>query len=248
MNGKVFWLSIVAVIVSFIGGFLVANTLNRNDLNALRAENDRLKNSQTEAKQNESQLTLSDDEIRERIAEADRNPTNYAFQKNLGLALYRYAAMKQDAQMLLEVGRLLNRAYENNRQDYDVTVALGNIYFDIGYFQKDNSQFQKAREFYQKALEQKSNDAAVRTDLGLTYFLSDPPENERAIAEFQKSLQINPKHEKTLQVMAQIMLSQNKSEEAEKFTSRLKEVNSNNQTIPELESQTLNLKNNSQKQ
>ena len=248
MNGKVFWLSIIAIIVSFIGGFLLANALNRNDLNTLRAENDRLKNSQTLTKQNESDLTLSDDEIREKIAEADRNPTNYAFQKNLGLALYRYAAMKQDAQMLMEVGRLLNRAYENNRQDYDVTVALGNIYFDIGYFQKDNSQFQKAREFYQKALEQKSNDSDVRTDLGLTYFLTNPPENERAVAEFQKSLQINPKHEKTLQVMAQILLSQNNPDEAEKFISRLKEVNSNNQTIPELESQASKLKNNSQKQ
>ncbi len=245
MNGKVFWLSIVAVIAGFLGGFLLANALNRNDLNALRAENDRLKNSQTQTEQKKSELTLSDEEIRERIAEADRNPNNFPFQKNLGIALYRYAAMKQDSQMLLEVGRLLTRAFENNRQDYDVAVTLGNIYFDIGYFQKDNSQFQKAREFYQKALELKSNDADVRTDLGLTYFLTNPPENDKAIAEFQKSLQINPKHEKTLQMMAQIMLNQNQLNEAEKFISRLKEANSTNQIIPELESQMSKIKNNS---
>lgn len=198
MNGKVFWLSIVAVIVSFAGGFLLANALNRNDLTVLRAENDRLKNSQVQTAQNESELNLSDDEIREKIAEADQNPNNFAFQKNLGLALYRYAAMKQDPKMLAEVGRLLNRAFENNRQDYDVIVTLGNVFFDIGYFQKDNSQFQKAREYYQKALEQKPNDVDVRTDLGLTYFLSVPSEDQKAIVEFQKSLQINPKHEKTL--------------------------------------------------
>jgi len=246
MNGKVFWLSITAVVASFICGFLLANALNRTELNALRAERDGgLKNSSTNAKQNESELTLSDEEVREKIAEADRNPANYAFQKNLGLALYRYAAMRQDSKMLAEVGRLLSRAYENNPQDRDVAITLGNVYFDIGYFQKDNSQFQKARGFYQKALEQKQDDADVRTDLGLTYFLIDPPENEQAIIELQKSLQINPKHEKTLEVLTQIMISQNKIAEAEKLIGKLKEANPNNRTIPGLDSQVLKLKNNS---
>ena len=247
MNGKVFWLSIVAVIASFVGGFLLANALNRNDLNTLRAENDRLKTAQAQNKQNETELNLSDEEIQQRITEADKNPTNFAFQKNLGLALYRYASMKQDAKLLAETGRLLSRAYENNRQDLDVAVTLGNIYFDIGYIQKDNAQLQKAREYYQKTLEQKPNDADVRTDLGLTYFLSVPPENEKAEVEFQKSLQINPKHEKTLQALAQLKIADSKSDEAEKFLNKLKEVDASNPVIPEIESQIVRLKNLSQK-
>ncbi len=247
MNGKLFWLSIIAVIVSFLGGFLLANALNRNELNSLRAERERLAKSTYQTSQSASELVLNDEEIREKIAEADRNPKNFAFQKKLGLALYRYAAMKQDAELLVEVGRILTRAFESNRQDYDVAVTLGNIFFDIGYFKKDDEQFQKAREFYQTALEQRPNDADVRTDLGLTYFLINPPENDAAISEFQKSLQINPKHEKTLQVMAQLLLSQNKTEEAEKYIVRLKNVNSNNQFLPELESQISQIKNNSQK-
>jgi len=107
---------------------------------------------------------------------------------------------------------------------------------------------QKAREFYRTALEQRPDDADVRTDLGLTYFLTNPPENDVAIGEFQKSLQINPKHEKTLQATAQLLLSQNKTEEAEKYIVRLKDVNSNNQFLPELESQISQIKKNSQKQ
>src|SRR4028119_463862 len=103
MNGKVFWLSIVAVTVSFAGGFLLANALNRSELNNLRAENERLKTSQNNSNQNQSGLALGDEEIREKIAEADLNPDNLAFQKNLGMALYRYAAMKQDAELLSEV-------------------------------------------------------------------------------------------------------------------------------------------------
>ncbi len=226
----------------------MANALNRNELNSLRAENERLAKSTDQMSQSVLEFALSDEEIREKIAEADRNPKNFTFQKNLGLALYRYAAMKQDAELLAEVGRILTRAFESNRQDYDVAVTLGNIFFDIGYFKKDDEQFQKAREFYQTALEQRPNDADVRTDLGLTYFLTNPPENDAAISEFQKSLQINPKHEKTLQVMAQLLLSQNKTEEAEKYIVRLKNVNSNNQFLPELESQISQIKNNSQKQ
>ena len=248
MNGKLFWLSIIAVIVSFLGGFLLANALNRNELNSLRTENERLAKSKNQLNQNEPELSLSDEEIRERIAEADGNPKNFAFQRNLGLALYRYAAMKQDADLLAEVGRILNRAFESNRQDYDVAVTLGNVFFDIGYFKKDNEQFQKARGFYQTALGLRPNDADVRTDLGLTYFLTKPPENDAAFGEFQKSLQINPKHEKTLQVLAQLFLSQNKTQEAEKYIVRLKDANSNNQFLPELESQISQIKNNTQNQ
>ena len=226
----------------------MANALNRNELNNLRAENERLKTAQNEPAQNQSGLALSDTEIQEKIAEADRNPTNFAFQKKLGLALYRYAAMKQDAELLSEVGRLLNRAFEDNKQDYEVAVTLGNIHFDIGYFKQDNAQFQKAREFYLTALDQRPNDADVRTDLGLTYFLINPPEPEKARNEFQKSLQTNPKHEKTLQVMAQTLLSQNDVFEAEKYLAKLKELNAGNQYLTEMETRLTQIKGNSQKQ
>ena len=248
MKRNVFGLSIIAVLVSFVGGFLLANALNRNELNTLRGENERLKISKNESNQNQPEAALSDPEIREKIAEADRNPNNYAFQKNLGLALYRYAAMKQDTELLSEVRRLLNRALENDKQDYDVIVTLGNIHFDIGYFKKDNSQLEKAREFYLTALAQKPNDVDVRTDLGLTYFLVNPSENEKAINEFQKSLQSNPKHEKTLQVMTQTFLKQENVKEAETYLIKLREVNPGNQYLTELESGIAQIKNNSQKQ
>lgn len=234
MNKKVFWISLVAVIISFFGGFLLANALNRNELNTIRAEIERLKNS---TPQDKSEVSLSDEEIRQKIAEADKNPENFNFQKNLGLALYRYATMKQDAQLLAEIARLLTRANQQDAKDYEVLITLGNCYFDIGYIKKDNENLTKAREFYQKALSQKPNDVDVRTDLGLTYFLVNPPETDKALAEFQKSLQIDPKHEKTLQVTAQALLSQKKVAEAANYLTRLREVNPENQFLPELESQ-----------
>ncbi len=237
MNKKLFWLSIIAVIISFIGGFILANALNRNEISNLQAENGRLKNVQETAKQNEQELTLSSEEINKKIAEADQNPGNISFQKNLGTALYNYASMKQDAELLSEISRLLTRAYNDNPKDADVAVTLGNIYFDLGYLKKNNENFLKAREFYQKALEQKPNDANIGTDVGLTYFLINPPDTDKAITEFQKSLLIDSKHEKTLQVLTQALLSQNKNAEAEKYLERLKQVNPNNQQLPEFNEQ-----------
>ncbi len=132
MDKKIFWISMAAVVVSFFGGFLLANALNRSELNTLRAEIERLKTSPNASSQNNSELSLSEEEIRRKIAEADKNPDNSNFQKNLGLALYRYAAMKQDADLLSEVTRLLTRANQKDKQDYDVLITLGNTYFALG--------------------------------------------------------------------------------------------------------------------
>lgn len=247
MKTKVLLISIVAVIVSFIGGFLLANALNRNEFDSLRAENERLKNTQNASRNSENGNSLSDEEITRKINEADQNPDNFAFQKGLGLALYRYATVKQDTKLLGDIERLLNRANQLNAKDYDVIVALGNINFDVGYSKKDNEKFRVAREFYQKALEQKPNDSDLITDLGLSYFLMIPPETDKAIAEFQKSLQANDKHEKTLQVLIEAMLTQNNTKEAEKYLEQLRQANQNNEVLPELTAEIERRKSNLEK-
>ena len=235
MKSKAIWLSILAVVLSFVGGFFLANALNKNELEALRIENNRLKNSPKDSTIVESETTLSEDEIRQKIAQADQNPTNLEFQKSLGTALYRYASMKQDAKTLAETARILNRVYEKNPSDKDTAVMLGNTYFDIGYFQKNNENLSKARQIYQKILEQSPKDFDVRTDLGLTFFLQNPPEYEKAIAEFQKSLQENPKHEKTLQFLVQVLLKQGKTQEAENYLTKLREINPNTPSFADVQ-------------
>lgn len=247
MNAKVKLLSLIGIVLSFAGGFLLANAFNRIELNSLKAENERLKNDQNEAIQANSESTLAPGEIQQKIAEADKNPTDIAYQRNLGSALYRYAIVKQDTVLLEDVSRLLERVYKTNERDYETIVMLGNIRFDIGYFRKENDQLKKAREYYQKALEQKPNDIEVRTDFGLTYFLETPPETEKAIFEFQKSLKENPEHEKTLQVITQALIGQNKPDEAEKYLLRLKEVNQNNPALGDLTTQLEQARSNSQK-
>jgi tetratricopeptide (TPR) repeat protein len=246
MNTKVFFVTLIAVFLSFAGGFLLANALNKSELDILKAENERLKNIQNEDNESESEFTLAAEEIRKRIEEADLNPANIAFQKNLGIALYRYAIIKRDADLLDDVSRLLERVYKTENRDYETIVTLGNIYSDIGYYKKENEKFAKAREYYREALEQKPNDIDIRTYYGLTYFYETPPETEKALMEFQKSIKDDPKHEKTLQALTEALLSQNKNEEAERYLSKLREVNRDNPAINELSTQLNKNRNNQQ--
>ncbi|MBX7170119.1 MAG: tetratricopeptide repeat protein [Pyrinomonadaceae bacterium] len=234
MKGKSLIILIIAILISFAGGFFLANSLNRNEITGLQSEVSRLKNLQPKASENTTENTLTDEEIQQKIRDADEKPDNIDYQKDLAIGLYRYSTMKQDPKWLPDVARMMTRVYEKNPKDFDTIIVLASLYFDIGENKGDNENLKKAREFYQKALEIKPKEIEVQTDLGLTYLLTDPPEPEKAIAEFQKSLQINPKHEKTLQNMIQAEIGAGKVSEAEKYLQKLKEVNPKNEEISDL--------------
>jgi tetratricopeptide (TPR) repeat protein len=89
----------------------------------------------------------------------------------------------------------------------------------------------------------KKDDADVQNDLGLTYFFAAPPQAEKAIAEYEKALQINPNHEKSLENLIRANLSLGKIKEAEDFLNKLKQVDSKNEALPDLEAQIAQSKN-----
>lgn len=235
MNRTSGLITIVAGIVCFIAGFVFANFLNRSELADLRGENERLKAGQTEAAKTSQEVTLSLDEINTKLEEAKRNSADFSFQKSLGLGLYRYGAIKQDRAIIEKALPVLERAHSLDSNDYDVIVGLGNSYYDIGYFGKDNPSFQRSREFYSKALAARPKDVEVRTDLGLTYYLQDPPDYQAAISEFEKSLAIDPKHEKTLSFAALALKNQNL--DATKYADVLRSINPNSPTLKEISGQ-----------
>lgn len=232
MNRVSVWITVVAAVACFVVGFLFANYLNRSELTDLRGENERLRTDQSAAAKTTQEITLSDEEITAKLAEAEQNSSNFTFQKNLGLGLYRYGAIKQDKATIEKAVPVLMRAYGLNADDYDVLVGLGNAFYDIGYFGKDNGSFEKSREFYSKALAKKPDDIEVRTDLGLTYFLQDPPDHNGAVVEFERSLAINPKHEKTLGFIIVSLRNQNK--DFAKYAEQLRGVNPNNPSLKEI--------------
>jgi tetratricopeptide (TPR) repeat protein len=236
MNGRTNFFIFIAAVLGLAAGFILANSINRNELSVLRAENERLKTEGPVGTNPDAKAALTEDEINATIAKADQAPNDFDMQRNIGVAIYRYGAMKQDEKLIRQSVRILNRAATLRPEDYDVILSLANANFDVGYFTKDNASLTSAREFYGKALAEKPENVDVRTDLGLTYFLQDPPDLENAVAEFKKALDKNPKHEKTLQFMVQALIKQSKSAEASEYLERLRSVNPKNESLGELTS------------
>ncbi len=236
MSGRTGWIALIAAVAGVAAGFVLANSINRNELTTLRAENERFKNQGGQFSTQDGKSGLTDDEINATIAKADQSPKDFDTQRNVGVAIYRYGAMKQDEKLIRQSVRILGRAVSLRPDDFDVILSLANANFDVGYFSKDNNALASARNLYEKALAVKPENVDIRTDLGLTYFLQTPSDLDRAAGEFRKALDKNPQHEKTLQFMVQTLIKQNKSGEASAYLERLRAVNPGNESIGELTS------------
>lgn len=234
MRQSYIWISLVAVGLSFLGGFLLANAFNRNEIDQLRSDNQKLKTAA--AKSSAGTPSLSDDEIIALIERADASPDDLQTQRNIGLALYRYSSLNQDPKLLEKAIPILERALKINQDQLEILITLGNTHFDIGYFGNETSRFPLAREFYVKAIERSPENAELCADIGLTYFLQLPPDDEKAIEAFEKALKLDKNHEKSLQFLVRSQWRQNRNELASKYLTQLKEVNPKNPAINELTS------------
>ena len=236
MRLKTVWFTLAGILLGFAIGFLLANSINRSLINQLRSD---LENAKTSASQTgtASDRDLSDEEIRDKIAEADADPTNAAFQKNLGLALYRYGSIKNDPKIISEAIRLLERASKLSPADNDVIVGLGNAWFDVGYANKDNSAFEKARGYYKSELGRTPQDAGIQTDLGMTYFLYDPPDDQKATDEFRKALVSDPNNQKALEFIIQSTTRQGDRQSARKYLDILRATYPSDESISSLAAQ-----------
>ncbi|MEQ1605281.1 MAG: tetratricopeptide repeat protein [Pyrinomonadaceae bacterium] len=224
---------IVAAIGGFVAGFWLANSINRSAGTTSTASTPAANTSAATAA---PETELTDAEIKAKIAEADKSPTNLPFQRELGISLYRYAAMKQNPELLGDAVRILERADSLKKDDFDILVALGNAYFDIGFFKKDVASFQKARDIYTKSLAVKPGEPDVSTDLGISYFVQEPPDLDKAAAELERISKANPKHERSLQFLVQVYAKQKKIPQAEAAFAKLKSINPSSSAISELTS------------
>ncbi len=93
------------------------------------------------------------------------------------------------AQELQPLAAPLLAALKVQPESYETLVQLGNLYYD-------HQVFPEAIGYYSRALAIRCNDPNVRTDLGTAFWYSGFP--EKAVAEYEKSLAVDPRHVNTL--------------------------------------------------
>ena len=237
MGRKGFWIATIGILFGFAGGFFFANMLNRQEIDSLKAKTAGAQTAEkTVPGENDPDAPdLSPDEIKQKIAQADQNSENSEYQKNLGLSLYLYADMRKDAALLPDAKRLMLRALEKDPKDYELLIGLANVSFDLGQKNQDNKSLEEAREFYRRALELKPKEADVQTDLGSTYFLENPPQYEKALAEYRKALKLDPNHTRTLDNTARTLIVLGQTKEAEEHMAKLKKLEPDYPGLPDLE-------------
>lgn len=213
------------LIAGFFIGFFVSNDINRN-----AAGETNVPQNHADApfqKPPTQQLNgvkepngAAQPDITATLEKAKKEPENFDAQMKAG-------AMYEKIQRADKASEFFNAAAALKPTEYEKIVQLGNAFFDV-------REFEKAANFYNQALEKKPEDISVRTDFGITFVERQNPDYDRAIKEFQTSLQTNPKHEPTLYNLAIAFYKKGDAENAQKYLAQLEQASPNSQLIGKL--------------
>ncbi len=151
------------------------------------------------------------------IDKAKQNPNDYEAQM-VAADLYYQIERFDDAAVFYEAASKIKPA------EFEPMVKAGNAYFDA-------EKYEPAEKWYLKALEKDPKNINARTDLGLTFFLREPRNVERAIKEYKAALAIDPNHEITLQNLALAYTENGDKQNLAVTMEKLKAVNPNNPVI-----------------
>ena len=89
-------------------------------------------------------------------------------------------------------------ALKADPKNADNLIQLGNLYYDHRVYAESIS-------YYKRALELRPKDVNVRTDLGTAYWYTGDAKN--AVAEYEKSLAVDPQHSATLMNLGIVQLN-----------------------------------------
>jgi tetratricopeptide (TPR) repeat protein len=224
--------SIIGLLLGLIIGFIVTNSINQRGSSAPRPQ-------QTARPTTQQGSELPPDHpavpsngvadpgqmqaaVTEAIQKARSEPDNFEAQMEAAQLYYQIRRYTEAIEFLL-------RANQLRPDSYEAVVALGNTYFDA-------DKYKEAEQWYTAALIKNPDDINVRTDLGLTFLFREPPDLDRAISEFRKSLQRDPRHEQTLQNLTVALTRKGDAKEAQATLAKLEEVNPSSQALSKLRS------------
>jgi tetratricopeptide (TPR) repeat protein len=248
LNKRVLVVGALGVVLGFTAGFFFTNGINRGEQEKLRAElaaahagarpPDSGKGQQASAPGGDLSQSLSEEQIQNAVKKADQSPQDAELQKKVGQGLMLYASETSNASYLSDGARILKRAHDLDPKDYQTTVMAGDAQFLVErQGGGDAKLIAEARKLYEAALVLKPDDAVVRTKLGLTYYYDSPPNPQRAIGEYRRALQADPRQEMSLQSLAAALVETGGLEEAARRLDELEKVNPSNAELHGLRAQ-----------
>jgi tetratricopeptide (TPR) repeat protein len=225
---------IIGLLLGCIIGFLFANNLNQGAVavgstqlgsvpvqtaaaggGATGSQNPNLPPDHPQIAGNQPNVPLA--QVTEALKNAEAQPNDFKAQLDAG-DLY-YQIQRYD-----EAAKFYERASKIRPDALEVMVKTGNAYFDA-------ERFETAEKWYTAALAKNPNDPNVRTDLGLTFYLRNPPDVERAIKEYKISLEKNPNHELSLQNLVVALKEKGDTRAAQEAIDKLAKINPNNPVV-----------------
>lgn len=221
MSKDNFLFGIIGLLAGLIVGFMIANSINQNAAKPLATQvtpsNSALPPGHPATGGNNEGMQA---EVQAALDKAKSSPNDYEAQLKAAEMYYQIRRFDQAIEFL-------KRANKLEPDDYETIVNLGNAYFDAG-------KYEEAEKPYSAALAKKSDDVNVRTDLGLTFMFRETPNYDRAIQEFQRSLQLDPNHIQTLQNLTVAYTKKNDAAKATETLTRLEKVDPSNSAISKL--------------
>jgi tetratricopeptide (TPR) repeat protein len=224
--------SIIGVLLGFIIGFMFANNANQQ---AIRPRAAQASTAQGNLPPDHPQLpanAVKDQadsqqgampQVQAAIEKARNEPDNFEAQKEAGMMFYQIQRWDEAIDYWLKANKL-------KPDDYETIVHIANAYFEAG-------KFELAEQWYTSALTINPKDINARTDLGTTFMARTPPDFDRAIKEYNRSLEINANHEQTLHNLVIAYTKKGQAKEAGEMMARLEKVNPNNADLPRMRAQ-----------
>ncbi len=227
MNKENFLFGIIGLLAGLIIGFMFANSINQNAsknpnpmTNPVSAVDPDAPIPPGHPDVNGQNSGGMQPQVQAAIEKAKAEPDNYEAQIKAAEVYYQIQRFEGAIEFLKQANKL-------KPDDYETIVNLGNSYFDAGNYEESD-------KWYSAALVKKPDDVNVRTDLGLTFIFRQPPNYDRAIQEFTRSLEKDPNHPQTLQNLTVAYTKKGDAAKAKETLARLETLDASNTAIPKL--------------
>jgi tetratricopeptide (TPR) repeat protein len=227
MQGKLLY-GVGGLIIGLVAGFFAANSLNRGSAVSPSATTANVAQAPPgSVPGSNAQPGGMQADVAQTLQKAESEPANFVAQMQAG-------------DMYGQIGRFdkaiefYSKGVGLNPQNAAANIVLANAYFD-------SQKFEDAEKYYSKALEIEPNNVNARTDLGATLVERQPPDYGRAIEEFRKALEQDPKSAPTLYYLGIAQQRKGDRAEAEKTLAELEKNHPQSELVSRLR-QNLNAK------